>query len=110
LEERARLGGEPASPAAPRSTPHAAAARPARCAPPTRPASTLLHPLPSPESDRLFEANFDDDVAVLGALMPTTEFANYLGMAAIAGLGVAGFAAKAYQDRKTVERIQILTS
>jgi hypothetical protein len=74
------------------------------------PGSLLPIPSLTRASDRLFEANFDDDVAVLGSLMPTSEFAKYLGMGLVATLGIAGFAAKAYQDKKTVERIQILTS
>jgi hypothetical protein len=31
-------------------------------------------------------------------------------MGLVAALGIAGFAAKAYQDRRAVERVQILTS
>ncbi|GBF89787.1 hypothetical protein Rsub_02957 [Raphidocelis subcapitata] len=60
--------------------------------------------------DRFFEAGFDDDVALAGRTLPTSEFAQYSAMAVVAALGVAGFAAKAYQERRTVERMQILTS
>jgi hypothetical protein len=44
--------------------------------------------------DRLFEAGFDDDVSVswLGQAvqMPTSEYSQYLAVAVVAGLGVAG--------------------
>lgn len=44
--------------------------------------------------DRLFEAGFDDDVTVswLGqaAQMPTSAYSQYLAVAVVAGLGVAG--------------------
>lgn len=42
--------------------------------------------------------------------MPTSEFAKYAAMGVVAALGISGFVAKAYQDKKMVERVQILTS
>lgn len=52
--------------------------------------------------DRFFEAGLDDEVLVGGQLLPTSTFAQYAAMGVIALLGVAGFAAKAYQERKMV--------
>lgn len=60
--------------------------------------------------DRFFEAGFDDDVLLAGAAaLPTSVFAQYAAMGLVAALGVAGFVAKAYQDTRMVERVQIMT-
>jgi hypothetical protein len=88
-----------------------------RRAPPvshTSPTPTHNHPpidtaaCPTLIRDRFFEAGFDDDV-LLGAggaatSMPTSEFAKYAAMGVVAALGIAGFVAKAYQDKKMVGR------
>jgi len=72
------------------------------------PIRTPIHPT---NSDRFFEAGFDDDVLLSAtAALPTTEFAKYAAVGLISALGVAGFAAKAYQDKMRVDNIQILTA
>lgn len=43
------------------------------------------------------------------AALPTSVFAQYAAMGLVAALGVAGFVAKAYQDTRMVERVQIMT-
>lgn len=50
--------------------------------------------------------------AAAGALtaVPTAVAAQYAALGLIAALGVAGFIAKAYQDRRSVERLQVLAA
>lgn len=69
------------------------------------------HPLHTTRRDRFFEAGFDDDVLLPGGrLLPISEFSLYAAMGVTASLGIAGFVAKAYQDRRMVEKLQLLTS
>lgn len=62
--------------------------------------------------DRLFEAGFDDDVSVswLGQAvqMPTSEYSQYLAVAVVAGLGVAGFTLGALREVQKLQKMQVV--
>ena len=46
-------------------------------------------------------------MALGGALLPTYNFAQYAAMALVAGLGIAGFVAKAYGDKRAVGHARV---
>lgn len=67
--------------------------------------------------DRLYEAGFEEsvDLSRLHSIIPqlpadvaTSDFARYAGVAVIAGLGAAGFAAGAVREQGRIKRVQIL--
>jgi uncharacterized protein HemX len=64
----------------------------------------------------LFEAGFDDDVTVSwltsgpgqALQMPTGEYAQYLAVAVVAGLGIAGFTLGALREVQKLQKMQVL--
>jgi hypothetical protein len=64
----------------------------------------------------LFEAGFDDDVTVnwltsgpgQALHMPTSAYAQYLAVAVVAGLGIAGFTLGALREVQKLQKMQVL--